>query len=778
MAVDFDLFAVLFLLLPFFAAAIAVPVTRATGSYAGWLFALVPLALFINFAGMIPAVAGGTPVTYSLDWVPALDLRLVFHIDGLSLTFALLINGIGTFILIYSGAYLKGDPGLGRFFAFMLLFLGAMLGLVLADSLPALFAFWELTAVASYLLIGYDRTRERARRAAFQALLITGIGGLSLMAGGVLLHLVSGTWLMSELSSSPTIRAAVWSYPWVVGFILVASFTKSAQVPFHFWLPNAMEAPTPVSAFLHSATMVQAGIYLLARLSPILSGSALWQGWLCGIGGLTLLWGALMALKQTDLKQMLAQSTIASLGLMVMLLGFATPGAYLAVAAYFVAHALYKAGLFLTTGMLDHGTGTRDLTRLGGLRDELTITFICAALAAISMFGVPPFLGWFAKEEVYLSLATNSAVAWLSIAVLLLGNAMLGAIALAFLIRPFFGRQQPPSDKVHEAGFSLWIGPALFGLVGLAVAFVVGTYGDQIVGPMATAINGRSVAAHLGFAVDLAALPIWLSVGTWALASLIYWQLDVIRSILRQMEQSFRWSFDQGFDQLVFGLVRLAGAWTRLFHHGQLELYVTLVFAIAAISLLLPMTLLGGWPALPHAAMPTFYEAGILILAAAGVATVVAARTRLFAILALGIQGLAIALIFLMFGAPDLAFTQLMIEVISAVILALVMTRLRLAAHDPRPPTDWLRDGALAIICGVALTAVLLRVLQGTLDGRLSDFFIKNSVAIAHGHNIVNVILVDFRGLDTLGEISVVMTAGIAILALLSRQHKRKGDGA
>ena len=770
MAVDFDTYAVLFLLLPFFAAAVAAPVTRATGAAAGWLFALVPAALFINFTTMIGAVAGGTPVTYSLEWVPALDLRLNFMIDGLSLTFALLITGIGTFILIYSAAYLKGDPGLGRFFAFMLLFLGAMLGLVLADSFPALFAFWELTAVSSYLLIGYDRSRERARRAAFQALVVTGLGGLALMAGGVLLHLVSGTWMMSELTRSLTIRTAEWSYPWVLGFILVAAFTKSAQVPFHFWLPSAMEAPTPVSAFLHSATMVQAGIYLLARLSPILSGSALWQGWLCTIGGATLLWGALMALKQTDLKQMLAQSTIASLGLMVMLLGFGTPGAYVAVAAYFVAHALYKAGLFLVTGILDHGTGTRDITRLGGLRDELTITFICAALAAISMFGVPPFLGWFAKEEVYLSLDTNSAAAWLSIVVLLLGNAMLGAVALAFLIRPFFGAQQPPSDKVHEAGFPLWIGPALFGLAGLAVAFVLGAYGDQIVGPMASAINGHAVDAHFGFAVDLAALPVWLSIGTWALAGLIYWQLDAIRAMLRRLEQSFTWSFDQGFDQLVFGLVRLAGAWTRLFHHGRLELYLVLTFACVALALLLPMAQLGGWPAWPAFANLTPYEWGAVALAIIGLVTIVLARTRLFAIVALGIQGLALALLFLFYGAPDLAFTQLMIEVLSVVILALVMTRLNLGANDPRPAEDWLRDGALALITGIAIAALLLRVLQSSFNTRLSDFFAANSVALAHGRNIVNVILVDFRGLDTLGEISVVMTAGIAVLALLRKR--------
>lgn len=778
MAVDFDTYAIVFFLLPFFAAAIALPVTRAAGWLAGWLFALVPAALFVTFAGMIASVAAGTPVTYAIDWVPALDLRLSFMIDGLSLTFALLITGIGTFILIYAGAYLKHDPGLGRFLAFLLLFLGAMLGLVLADSLPALFAFWELTAVASYLLIGYDRTRERARRAAFQALLVTGIGGLSLMAGGVLLHLVSGTWLLSGLARSATLYAAAWSYPWVLGFVLVAAFTKSAQIPFHFWLPNAMEAPTPVSAYLHSATMVQAGIYLLARLSPVLSGSALWQGWLCTIGGATLLWGALMALRQTDLKQMLAQSTIASLGLLVMLLGFGTPGAYLAVAAYFVAHALYKAGLFLVTGIIDHGTGTRDITRLGGLRDELAISFICAALAAISMFGLPPFLGWFAKEEIYLGLETGSAVAIVSIVVLVLGNALLGAVALAFLIRPFMGVQKQTPDKPHDGGFSLWIGPALFGLCGLAVVFVIGSYGDQILSPMATAMNGKPVASHLSLAVDLRGLPVWLSVLTWLLAGLAYWQLDGIRTSLRALERYFTWSFDRGFDQLVFALVRVAGGWTRLFQHGRLELYVTLVFAVLALAVLLPMTLLGGWPAMPHATMPTFYEWGVVLLAAAGVATVLSARTRLFAILALGIQGLALALIFLFFGAPDLAFTQLMVEVLSAVILALVMTRLRLAAYDPRPPADRLRDGALALICGVAVAALLLRVLQDPLDSRLGDFFARYSVAIAHGHNIVNVILVDFRGLDTLGEISVVMTAGIAILALLRRQHRRKAGGA
>jgi len=776
LAVDFDTFAILFLLAPFLAAALAPLLARATGPAAGWILAIVPAALCVTLATVIPAVAAGKTVAYAIDWVPALDLRLKFVIDGLSLVFALLITGIGAFILVYSADYLKTHPQRGRFLGFMLLFMGAMLGLVLADSLPALFAFWELTAVSSFLLIGFDHVRPVARRAALQALVVTGIGGLSLMAGGVLLHVVAGTWNLSELAGSKGLHDAAWSYPWVLGFIVVAAFTKSAQWPFHFWLPNAMEAPTPVSAYLHSATMVQAGIYLLARLSPILSGTSLWQVVLCTIGGLTLLWGAIVALKHTDMKQVLAQTTIASLGLLVLLLGLGTEAATMAVGAYFIAHALYKAGLFLVTGILDHGTGTRDITALGGLRDDMTISFIAAALAALSMFGLPPFLGWFAKEEVYAAVGLPGAVSSAAIVVLVLGNGLLGAVALAFLIRPFMGALKPTPQKPHEGSIALWIGPALFGLLGLAVVFAVGAYGDQLLAPLATAINGDKVTSHLALGFDLSGLPLWLSLATWAVAGLVYWQLDRIRAVLLVLERRFTWSLDRLFDFAIFGLVHVGAAWTRLFHHGRLELYLLVVFAALALVLLVPLWTLGGWPALPRLENLAFYAWGAVALAIAGVVTIVLARTRLFAIVALGVQGFALALLFIFYGAPDLGFTQLMVEVLSVVILALVITRLDLAPRDPRPLEDWLRDGLIAVICGAAVTVVLLKILSGHLDSRLGDFFLANGAAVAHGRNIVNVILVDFRGLDTLGEISVVLTAGIAVLALLHRQHKR-GEG-
>jgi multicomponent Na+:H+ antiporter subunit A len=770
---SFDLFAILLLLAPFALAPFAPLISGGTGRAAGWILAIVPAGMFVALASTIEGIAAGNPIRLAIDWVPSLGLSLSFLIDGLALVFALMITGIGAFILIYAARYLEGHAHRGRFLAIMLAFMGAMLGLVLADSFVALFVFWELTSVASFLLIGFDHERQAARRAAFQALVITGMGGLALMAAGVLFHAITGSWNISALAGSAALRQAGAYYPVLLGLVVLAAFTKSAQWPFHSWLPNAMEAPTPVSAYLHSATMVQAGVYLLARLSPVLSGGAEWQVLLCTFGGITLLWGALNALRQSDMKQMLAQTTLASLGLSVFMLGIGNEAAAMAVAAYFVAHALYKAGLFLVTGIIDHSTGTRDITQLGGLRDHMTITFICAGVAGLSMFGVPPLLGYIAKEEVYLALSAGDAWGVISIAVLVLGNAMLGAVALVLAIRPYMGALKPTPHTPHEAPFAMWAGPALFAVAGIGVVFAHSAYGDNLLAPMASSIAGTTVESHLTYAVDFAALPVWLSILTWVIGGLIYWRFDEIRALLVGLHARLAWTWDKGFDQLIFGLLKLAGSWTRTFHHGRLELYFVVAFAAVALVILVPLASFGGWPSLPSFVPLTLYEWAALALTATGAIVVVFARTRLGAIIALGLQGLGVALIFLFFGAPDLAFTQLMVEILSVVILALVMTRLNLTVADPRPLEDWARDGFLALVTGGAVALILLRVLEQPFNARLSDFFTETSVAIAHGHNIVNVILVDYRGIDTLGEITVVMTAGIAVLALLRRQHKR-----
>jgi multicomponent Na+:H+ antiporter subunit A len=768
--------------LPFLAAALAPIVHRFAGRFTGWILAIVPAAIFFYLLGLAETVIEGGTIATALEWVPAYGLNLSFFIDGLSLVFALTISGIGALILIYAGAYLAGHQHQGRFLGFLLAFMGAMLGLVLADSLLALFVFWELTSITSFLLIGFDHTRQASRRAAIQALVITNIGGMALLAGAVLVNLLAGTWEMSALRDMGDLLRGNAFYGLVLACFIVAAFTKSAQFPLHFWLPNAMEAPTPVSAFLHSATMVQAGVYLLARMSPVLAGTEIWTVLLVGFGGVTLIWGALAALKQTDLKQMLAQTTIASLGLLVLLIGLGSEAAIAAMVIYFVAHAFYKAGLFMIVGAVDHETGTRDITTLGGLADRMPVSFIGAALAALSMIGLPLSIGYFAKEEMYLALTNGSWQGLLVLAVLIAGNAMLAAVALIVMIRPFLGEAVPTPRQPHEAPIAMLVGPILLGAAGIVAGVLPDWLGHDMVTPASTAILGAPVASHLSLGLDFASLLLWLSALTWGLAIVIFRQADTIRTLLRRFDNWLGWTADQLFDIAMFGLIRFSAAVTRLLHHGRLELYLVLVFVVLALALFGPMLAFGGFDWIrPDADFGNWsarlvwpdmqpYEWGVIVLTIAGLVAVLAAPTRLLAILAMGVQGASLALIFLLFGAPDLAFTQLMVEVLSVVVLAFVMTRLRLDDRDPRPFEDWARDGTLAIVCGAGVSLLLMLVLNGTLDTRLSDLFTATSVPIAHGHNIVNVILVDYRGFDTLGEISVVMGAGMAILALLRRR--------
>jgi multicomponent Na+:H+ antiporter subunit A len=771
---------------PFLAAILSPFLFRLTGRLTGWPLALVPAAIFIYLLGFAEYVVGGGTIAVSLPWIEAYGLNFSFFIDGLSLVFALTISGIGTLILLYAGAYLAGHPHQGRFLGFMLAFMGAMLGLVLADSLLVLFVFWELTSITSFLLIGFDHSRQAARRAAIQALVITNIGGMALLAGGILVYLLSGSWEMSALRGMGDLLREHALYGVVLAAFVVAAFTKSAQFPLHFWLPNAMEAPTPVSAFLHSATMVQAGVYLLSRMTPALGGTEIWTGLLVSFGGVTLIWGALGALKQTDLKQMLAQTTIASLGLLVLLIGLGSTYAISAVIVYFVAHAFYKAALFMVAGAIDHETGTRDITALGGLAEKMPVTFIAAAMAALSMIGLPLTVGYFAKEEMYLGLMGGDALSLVVLIVLIAGNAMLAGVALIVMIRPFLGAAVPTPKPAHEAPLAMLIGPVLLGAGAIVAGILPDWLGHDVLVPAASAILQREVSSHLTLALDFTSLLLWLSALTWVLGLVFYRQADRIRTLLRRFDNWLGWTADTVFDAAMFSLIRFAATVTRVLHHGRLELYLVLVFAMLAVALFGPMLAMGGldWIA-PNADLGNWsarlawpelrpYEWGVIGMAIIGLLAVLAAPTRLLAILSMGVQGTALALIFLLFGAPDLAFTQLMVEVLSVVILTFVMTRLRLDSRDPRPFEDWARDGTLAIACGAGVSLLLMLVLNGTLDTRLSDLFTATSVPIAHGHNIVNVILVDYRGFDTLGEISVVMGAGIAIIALLRQGRKAR----
>ena len=755
------------LMLPFLAALIAPWLTRRLGHNAAWLLGLAPVAIFIHFLGFSAEVADGGVVTGGFQWVPSYNVSFSWLIDGLSMTFALLISGIGALIMLYSGGYLQGHAQLGRFFSFMLLFMGSMLGVVISDSFLMLFVYWELTSITSFLLIGFDHTREASRRAAFQALVVTGGGGLALLAGLLVIWNITGVSQISllfilgdELRNSPFYLLALI-------LVLGGAFSKSAQFPLHFWLPNAMEAPTPVSAYLHSATMVKAGVYLLMRLNPVLGDTVWWETILPVFGGTTLIVGTLLAIRQTDLKMMLAYTTVSSLGLLVMLTGFGTEHAIAAAVLYLVAHSLFKGALFMVAGLIDHGTGTRDVTRLGGLRKAMPITFVAAMAAAISMAGLPPFIGFLAKEEIYYALWAMDLWSLAFVAVAVVGNGLMFVIGFAVAIKPFFGPAVNTPKPAHEGPVLLWLGPLTLGIVALVSALVSPLTHRFISSPMASAIAGEaetvsiSLIPHFGPALIL-------SLVTIAFGIVAYRMLDRLRAGMAWLLSAIGWGPDRGFDQFITGLVRLSGAITRLVQPGRLDIYMTVTFLMIAAALLGPMAWYGEWPAMP--VWPTdaqFHELVVVAIVLIGLLAVIYARDRLTAIVSLGIQGFAVALIFLLFGAPDLSFTQFMVETLAVVILALIMTRLKLTASDHRPTLQKAIDMSVAIACGGGFMLYLMAVTQQPFNSALSDFFSAYSKVVAHGANVVNVIIVDFRGTDTLGEIAVVMVTGLAILSLI-----------
>ncbi|MDQ0423319.1 multicomponent Na+:H+ antiporter subunit A [Peteryoungia aggregata LMG 23059] len=755
------------MLLPFAAALLAPWLTARTGANAAWLLALAPGLAFAHFAGFLPEIAAGERVTGGYAWVPSLNLSFSWFIDGLSLTFALLITGIGTLIVLYAGGYMKGHPQQGRFIGFILLFMGAMLGLVVSDSFLMLFVFWELTSITSFLLIGFDHSREASRRAALQALVVTGGGGLILLAGMIFIWNITGTSQLSLLLATGDAMRESPFYLAALFLVLGGAFTKSAQFPFHFWLPNAMEAPTPVSAYLHSATMVKAGVYLLMRLNPVMGETPAWEILLPFFGGITLIVGAVLAVRQTDLKLMLAYTTVASLGLLVMLTGFDTEYAVEAAVLYLVAHSLFKGALFMVAGAIDHEAGTRDITKLGGLGKLMPITFAAALLAGISMAGLPPLFGFLAKEEIYYALAGSDPRAILFTAVAVIGNALMFVIAFAVGLKPFIGKEGNTPKHAHEGPVLLWLGPLTLAALSLAAALFSGVTHRFISSPMASAVDGEaqtvtiSLIPHLGVALALSVLTVILGL-------VLYLGLDRLRSAVDRLVTGLGVSPDRGFDHFISGLVRLSTVVTRFLQNGRLETYITASFVFVALVLLVTPVVYGELPTRFN--LPSefdLHEMAILAIAVIGVIAVLTARDRLTAIVCLGIQGFAVAVIFLLYGAPDLSFTQFMVETLSVVILALVMTRLKLSPSDHRPGLARLFDGTLAIACGLGFALMLVASTSGPFDASLTAFFGEYSKIIAHGANVVNVIIVDFRGVDTLGEIAVVMITGLSILALI-----------
>jgi multicomponent Na+:H+ antiporter subunit A len=742
-----------------FVAALAAPaLRRAAPRRAHWILALHPLVAFLALTTCAPAVAAGRTIRWSVPWAPSLGLDLSFCLDGLSLVFALLVTGIGALVAVYAGGYLAGHPHLGRFEALLFAFMSSMLGLVLADNVLLLFVFWELTSLASYLLIGFDHERAESRAAALQALLVTGVGGLGLLAGGLLLGASAGTFELSAILRGGAVAAGGVSDAALL-LLALAAFTKSAQVPFHFWLPAAMAAPTPVSAYLHSATMVKAGVYLLARLHPALGGSPLWHVLLVSAGAATLVTGAALALRQTNMKRLLAYSTVAALGALTLLLGIGTPAAAAAAVVFLVSHAAYKGALFMVAGAVDHAAGTLDVARLSGLARAMPVTAVSAVLAALSMAGLPPFFGFVAKEQVFLAAWDVPFAAGVT-APLVVGQALLAAAA-AIAIGPLLGRPAPGQRAAGEVSWSLRLGPLVLALAGLFAGLAPEAAG-ALVAAAATAVYGRPVEVALSpwhapgaaFALGLATL----------LAGGVAWTL---RGRVRALAGP---RFAAASPTRLYGvaldtILGLARAQTRLLQSGYLRVYLAVVVASAVVLVVAALHRHGvALRAAPLDVHPPEAAAAVLILVAAVVA--VRSTSRVAAVAALGVTGYGVALVYVLFGAPDLAMTQVLVDTLTVVLFVFVLRRLpRLIWRSSRG--DRARDACVAGAAGVSI-AVLIQVATALpLDGRISGFFAENAVPLAHGRNVVNVILVDFRGLDTLGEITVLAVAAIGVLALV-----------
>ncbi len=771
-----------------FALALLAPlVVRVAGRASGWVLALAPLTFCAWYASNLTAIGNGAVITPdAIEWVPQLGLAITFRLDGLALLFALMILGIGTLVVAYAGDALAGHPQLGRFMAFLIAFMASMLGVVVSDNLLLLFIFWELTSITSYLLIGFNNDKEESRRSALQALLVTGLGGLALLAGVVCLGLVAQTFEISEmLERADEITASPW-YPAILILVLLGAATKSAQFPFHFWLPNAMAAPAPVSAYLHSSTMVKAGVFLLARLAPVLGATTAWTTTLTILGAATMLYAGVLALRSVTFKRVLAYTTVSALGTMVLLIGTGSPGDG-ALAAFILAHAIYKGGLFMCAGAIEHVTATKDTRRVTGLLRTMPLTSIALLLGALSMAGIPILFGAPAKELAKKSV-TATAHADLLLAAIVASGALFTAAALIVALRPVFARHPhppnpaDPAPTTHKAGAALVGAPLLLGILGLVAGIAPALFIEPLVRASTLATTGAAfeATAKLG-AVPLVALK-WL-IGPSALAVAIGIALYALRTPFGALAERAdtvlaRIAPPALYQYTLDAALALAGWQTRTLQSGSIGRYirVTVLGGFVIVGALV-------WHTDATSAIAPAWEQvklfdgaliAMIVLAALGAAMV---RTRLAAVAALGVAGLGITLVFITFSAPDVAMTQFAVETLTVLVFVLAFYKLPQFRRLTLPSMRiW--ELTVSLLFGLGMTSLVLIATSESLAPTISTFFSENAAPQAYGRNIVNVILVDFRAADTFGEILVLALSAIGISALLKLRTQNNNDNA
>jgi multicomponent Na+:H+ antiporter subunit A len=746
-----------------------------TKKFKGVIFAIFQFVAFLWFLGKIPVVSRLQSETYFKPWIPELGMNIEFVTDGLSLAFALLVTGIGFLVFLYAQSYMKGYELTDRFYFYLFLFSGAMLGLVLTANLILLFIFWELTTFLSFFLISFFNEKEEARKAAFQSLVITFMGGLSLLGGILLIGSVVDSYsIHTWVEGADEIKQSSKYLPGLI-LILIGVFTKSAQFPFHFWLPGAMQAPAPVSAYLHSATMVKAGVFLLARLSPVLGGTPEWTFIIPLFGVITMLTGSYFAITQNDLKAVLAYTTINALGILILLIGIDTELSIKAAVLFLFIHALYKASLFMIAGFIEKKTGTRNLNELGGLIYSFPITFSITFLALISMAGLPPMLGFLGKELIYEAKVQSPGIASLIFIFGVISNIFMFAVSMRILFKVFLGKPKKMYEISKSKSVMFVLGPAILVMLSLFFGLFPNVLGKSILEPAMSVIYSEIVEIKLKLWHGLnyvLLLSIFTVAAGAALSVLLIKKEKLIQQWQKFNQVVFPIKFPMVFSKGIENFVALSVKKTKLVQHGYNRLYILSIILFTSILLWFQIYITWGWKLEIEPSFQPFYIFVLVLIMILSTVNSLLTRSRISAIIAMGVTGYGLSLIYLYYSAVDLAITQILAETLTVVMFMLILQRLPVFAKLSSNATK-IRDLAISLFFGSAMTLLALKAIHVDFNNPISEFFVTNSYSKAFGKNVVNVILVDFRALDTLGEVTVLVVAALGVTVLL-RKEKTK----
>lgn len=768
----------------------------------GWFVMLVPITLFIMLARLIPQVASGKTYVHTYEWIPSLNINFTTYLDGLSMIFGLLITGVGSLVILYSIFYLSTKESLQHFYCYLLLFMGAMLGVVFSDNLMVLYVFWELTSVSSFLLIAFWNHRKASRFGAQKAMLITVSGGIAMLVGFIMLHTMTGFFSIREIITNVGDFTDHALFIPTMLLVLLGAFTKSAQFPFHIWLPDAMEAPTPVSAYLHSATMVKAGIYLVARFTPVFGGDQIWFWAVSGVGMITLFWGSFNAVRQTDLKALLAYSTVSQLGLIMSLLGLGSIAlqfgysedsilytqATFAALFHLINHSTFKGALFMVVGIVDHELGTRDIRRLGGLMTFMPFTFTVGVIGSLSMAGLPLFNGFLSKEMFFgatVQIMNADVFSLQSLGIIFPIVAWVASVftfvyCMIIIFKTFLGPVQPEKlDKpIHEAPMVMLISPMILSVFVVGIFFLPNLLGAYLLQPAMASIypafgDPANLTPHIsawhGFNKELL-----MTIGVILVGGFLYRLFKKWKPVYGLLSSNH--TFNAYYNNFLSFAESKSTIVTNRYMTGLLRDYLVYIYIFFILTV-------GGFffysgafsPNLSTNAPIRFYEVILIGVMAVAAVAMLFSKSRMTATLLNGVLGYSIAIFFVIFRAPDLALTQLVVESVTTALFLLAFSRLPDWKKEKVTSKTKITNAVISVGVGAVVVLVALAVLNYDRFESISMFF-EDAYELAGGANIVNAILGDFRGFDTMLEVVVLFIAGLGVYTMIKLRAKKEDE--